>query len=66
MLNGMPVEIQDAFSNRVYALFFSLCAKQTNKNHLGEKIPYFMNFRSLLSTQNHFDRYFLEYNDSDT
>ena len=49
-----------------FLLCFFLCSKQTNKNLLGKKIPYFINFRSLLSTQNHFDRYFLEYNDSDT
>ena len=65
MLDGMPVEIQDAFSKSVSALSF-LCAKQTNKNLLGKKIPYFINFRSLLFTQNHFDRYFFECNDSDT
>lgn len=65
VLDGMPVEIQDAFSKSVSALLF-LCAKQTNKNLLGKKILYFINFRSLLFTQNHFDRYFFEYNDSDT
>lgn len=66
VLNGMPVEIQDAFSNRVSALFsFFMC--QTNKQEsFGKKNTIFYNFRSLLSTQNHFDRFFLEYNDSDT
>lgn len=45
--------------------FFFMC--QTNKQEsFGEKNTVFYNFRSLLSTQNHFDRFFLEYNDSDT
>ena len=67
VLNGMPVEIQDAFSNRVSALFFFFFMCQTNKQEsFGEKNTVFYNFRSLLSTQNHFDRFFLEYNDSDT
>ena len=67
VLNGMLVEIQDAFSNRVSALFFFFFMCQTNKQEsFGEKNTVFYNFRSLLSTQNHFDRFFLEYNDSDT
>ena len=66
VLNGMPVEIQDAFSNCVSALFFFFMCQTNKQESFGKKNTIFYNFRSLLSTQNHFDRFFLEYNDSDT
>lgn len=46
--------------------FFFLCAKQTNKNLLGKKIPYFITFVLYFPPRITSIDFFLEYNDSDT